>query len=623
MDHTSKDIENLFRGSATPPSGALPGEPPYTTRPVLTGTFGMVASTHWLGTASGIAMLEKGGNAFDAGVATGLTLQIVEPHMAGPAGDAPIILCDGKTGNVKVICGQGVAPAKATAAAYRTLGLDIVPGAGLLPLVVPGAFDAFMLLLRDWGTLRLRDILEPAIGHAKNGYPISARTVATIATLKELFVEHWPCSADVYCPNGNVPIPNQLFKNPTLAETYERILKEAEAVGSDREAQIEAARDCFYRGFVAETVDQFCRKNAFLDTSGRTHSGFLSGDDLANWQANLEMPISYNYGDYNVFKCGPWSQGPVFLQQLALLSGFDLDSMDPNGSEFVHYATEATKLAFADREKFYGDPEFVDVPIETLLSEDYNATRRHLIRDNASDTIRPGLVPGYGGPVVFGLSDGERFSVKEDGTVAPLTPLAPSTGIASGDTVHLDAVDRHGNMVSITPSGGWLRSSPTIPGLGFALSNRGQIFTLEEGTPGGIAPGKRPRTTLSPGFAARDGKPYMAFGTPGADRQDQWALQFFLRHVHHGLNLQEAVDAPTFNTSHFPGSFYPKRAELCSLTVEGRFSKKATDELRARGHDISVGGDWSQGRMCAVTKEGPMVKAAATSRYMQGYAFGR
>jgi len=297
--------------------------------------------------------------------------------------------------------------------------------------------------------------------------------------------------------------------------------------------------------------------------------------------------------------------------------------MDPNGSEFVHYATEATKLAFADREKFYGDPEFVDVPIETLLSEEYNAIRRQLIRDNASDTIRPGTVPGYGGPVIYGLSGGERFSVKEDGTVAPLTPLAPSTGMASGDTVHLDAVDRHGNMVSITPSGGWLRSSPTIPGLGFALSNRGQIFTLEEGTPGGIAPGKRPRTTLSPGFATRDGKPYMAFGTPGADRQDQWALQFFLRHIHHGLNLQEAIDAPTFNTSHFPGSFYPKRAELCSLTVEGRFSKKATDDLRARGHDISIGGDWSQGRMCAVTKEGPLVKAAATSRYMQGYAFGR
>ena len=623
MDFSPQDIEHLFRGSATPPSEALPGEPPYTTRPVMTGTFGMVASTHWLGTAAGMAMLEKGGNAFDAGIATGLTLQIVEPHMAGPAGDAPIILCNGKTGDVKVICGQGVAPQNATVSAYRNLGLDIVPGAGLLPLVVPGAFDAFMLLLRDWGNLPLRDVLEPAIGHAKNGYPISARTAATIATLRDLFVDHWPCSAEVYCPNGNVPKPNQLFRNPTLAETYEQILKEAEAVGGDREAQIEAARACFYRGFVAETVDRFCHDNEFLDTSGRLHRGFLSGDDLVGWSATVEAPVSYDYDNYSVFKCGPWSQGPVFLQQLALLRDFDIGSMDPSGPEFVHCVAEATKLAFADREKFYGDPDFVDVPVETLLSDDYNAARRSLIADSASDAIRPGSVPGYGGPVVYGLADGQRFVVQEDGTAEPLSAPAPAASIAAGDTVHLDAVDRYGNMVSITPSGGWLRSSPTIPGLGFALSNRGQIFTLEEGTPGGVAPGKRPRTTLSPGFACRDGKPYMAFGTPGADRQDQWALQFFLRHVHHDKNLQEAVDAPAFNTSHFPGSFYPKRAALRSLAVEGRFSKETVEDLRARGHDVTVGGDWSQGRMCAVAKEGPLVMAAATSRYMQGYAFGR
>lgn len=620
---TPQDIAHLFRGSATPSNEALPGEPPYTTRPVLTGTFGMVSSTHWLGTAAGMAILEKGGNAFDAGIATALTLQIVEPHMAGPAGDAPIILCDGKTGDVQVICGQGVAPGKATAAAYRDLGLDIVPGAGLLPLVVPGAFDAFMLLLRDRGTLSVRDVLEPAIGHAKNGYPISARTVATIAALKDLFVEHWPCSAAVYCPNGNVPKPNQLFRNPTLAATYERILKEAESVGGNREAQIEAARDAFYRGFVAETVDRFCRDNEFLDTSGRAHSGFLSGDDLARWSASVEAPLSYDYNDFTVFKCGPWSQGPVFLQQLALLRGFDLDSMDPNGADFIHTVAEVTKLAFADREKFYGDPAFVDVPLETLLSDSYNAERRNLIGASASDAIRPGAIPGYGGPVIFGQEDGQRFSVQEDGTLLPAAPPAPTASIATGDTVHLDAADRHGNMVSITPSGGWLRSSPTIPGLGFALSNRGQIFTLEEGTPGGIAPGKRPRTTLSPGFANRGGKPYMAFGTPGADKQDQWALQFFLRHAHHGQNLQEAVDAPAFNTTHFPGSFYPKRAELRSLALEGRFSEDTVAELRSRGHDVSVGGDWSQGRMCAVATEGELIKAAATSRNMQGYAFGR
>jgi len=619
----AQEIEHLFRGSATPPSRVLPGEPPFTTRPELNGTFGMVASTHWFGTAAGMGILEKGGNAFDAAIATGLTLQVVEPHMAGPAGDAPIILYDARTDRVSAICGQGVAPATATASAYRDLGLDIMPGAGLLPLVVPGAFDAFMILLRDWGTMRVRDVLEPAIGHARNGYPIGARVVATIDALKDLFVEHWPCSAAVYCPDGNVPKPNQLFSNPVLADTFERILHEAEAAGGGRERQIEAARAAFYRGFVAETVDRFCRDNAFLDTSGRRHSGFLSGDDLARWSASVEAPLSIDYGDYTVFKCGPWSQGPVFLQQLALLRGIDLGAMDPNGADFVHCVTECTKLAFADREKFYGDPDFVDVPMDMLLSEEYNAARRALIDDVASDAIRPGAVPGHGGPVVYGLEDGQRIALTDDGTPMPLSDFSPAVSIATGDTVHLDVADRFGNLVSITPSGGWLRSSPTIPELGFALSNRGQIFTLQEGTPSGIAPGKRPRTTLSPGFATRNGKPYMAFGTPGADRQDQWALQFFLRHVHHGQNLQQAVDAPTFNTSHFPGSFYPKRAELRSLTVEGRFSDATVAELGKRGHKVSVGDDWSQGRMCVVARDGDLLKAAATARFTQGYAFGR
>ncbi len=623
MTLTAQEIEHLFRGSATPPAKRLPGEPPFTTRPELTGTFGMVASTHWFGTAAGMSLLEKGGNAFDAAIATAFTLQVVEPSMAGPAGDAPIILCDGKTRKVSVICGQGVAPGKATVGAYRNLDLDIVPGAGLLPLVVPGAFDAFMLLLRDWGTMRVRDVLEPAIGHARNGYPIAARVVATIDALKNLFVEHWPSSAAVYCPNGNVPKPNQLFSNPVLADTFERILSEAEAAGSDREKQIEAARDAFYRGFVADIIDSFCRGNEFLDTSGRRHSGFLSGDDLARWSASVEAPLSLDYGDYTVFKCGPWSQGPVFLQQLALLRGFDLASMDPNGADFVHHVVESTKLAFADREKFYGDPDFVDVPMETLLSEDYSAKRRALISENASDAIRPGSIEGFGGPVVYGLADGQRLSVQEDGSLLPAIDIAPAASIATGDTVHLDVADRKGNMVSITPSGGWMRSSPTIPELGFALSNRGQIFTLEEGTPGSIAPGKRPRTTLSPGFANRGGKPYMAFGTPGADRQDQWALQFFLRHVHHGQNLQEAADAPTFNTSHFPASFYPKRAALRSLTVEGRFSDETVDELKTLGHEVSVGDNWAQGRMCAVAQDGNLLKASATARSTQGYAFGR
>lgn len=617
------EIEHLFRGSATPPSRALPGEPPFTTRPELKGTFGMVASTHWLGTAAGISILEKGGNAFDAAVATGLTLQVVEPSMAGPAGDAPIIFYDAKADDVRVICGQGVAPEKATIGAFRQLGLEIVPGAGLLPLVVPGAFDAFMVLLRDWGTLCIRDVLEPAIGQARGGYPIAARVVATIAALRDLFVEHWPTSAAIYCPNGEVPKADQIFRNPILADTFERILSEAESVGGDRERQIEAARDAFYRGFVAEHIDRFCRENSFLDTSGQVHSGFLSGDDLARWSAGVEAPLSYDYRNYTVFKCGPWSQGPVFLQQLAILSGFDIAAMEPNGADFVHHVTEAAKLAFADREKFYGDPDFVEVPIDTLLSPAYNSERRRLIGSKASARIRPGTIPGYGGPVVYGLEDGSRHQVLDGGDTVPVDESAGGVAIATGDTVHLDVADRQGNLVSITPSGGWLRSSPTIPELGFALSNRGQIFTLEDGTPGALQPGKRPRTTLSPGLAFRDGVPYMAFGTPGADRQDQWALQFFLRLVDHGQNLQKAVDAPTFNTSHFPASFFPKRAGLRSLDVEGRFDESVVADLQARGHVVTVGDDWSQGRLCAVARDHDLLKSASSARLTQGYAMGR
>ena len=433
----------------------------------------MVASTHWLGTAAGMSILEKGGNAFDAAVATGLTLQVVEPSMAGPAGDAPIIFYDAKADDVRVICGQGVAPEKATIGAFRQLGLEIVPGAGLLPLVVPGAFDAFMVLLRDWGTLCIRDVLEPAIGQARGGYPIAARVVATIAALRDLFVEHWPTSAAIYCPNGEVPKADQIFRNPILADTFERILSEAESVGGDRERQIEAARDAFYRGFVAEHIDRFCRENSFLDTSGQVHSGFLSGDDLARWSAGVEAPLSYDYRNYTVFKCGPWSQGPVFLQQLAILSGSDIAAMEPNGADFVHHVTEAAKLAFADREKFYGDPDFVEVPIDTLLSPAYNSERRRLIGSKASARIRPGTIPGYGGPVVYGLEDGSRHQVLDGGDTVPVDESAGGVAIATGDTVHLDVADRQ--AISY-------RSHRVAAGFELADHSRTRVRFVEPGT---------------------------------------------------------------------------------------------------------------------------------------------
>ena len=617
------DVARLFKGSGTAPTALLPGESGFTTRPELVGTFGMVATTYWLATAAGMGILEKGGNAFDAAVAATFVLQVVEPTMCGPAGEAPVILYDNRADKVSVISGQGVAPAAATPDKFRSLGLDLVPGAGLLPAVTPGAFGAMMTLLRDWGSMELRDVMAPAIGYARKGHPMSARVAATIDSLAELFCYHWPTSGATYCPNGAGPSANSLFRNPVLADTFETLVREADAASGGREARITAAQNAFYSGFVAESIDRFCRENEFLDTSGERHGGLMTGDDLAKWRVPIEEPTSLEYEQYTIFKPGPWSQGPVMLQQLALLKGYDLAAMAPDGADFVHTLTECAKLAFADRERFYGDPDFVDVPMTRLLSKNYNDARRALIGRSASGDIRPGAIAGRGGPVVYGLPDGQRMAVQDDGPPVPVQNNTVSTAINTGDTVHLDIVDQFGNMVSVTPSGGWLRSSPTVPELGFSLSNRGQIFTLDEGTPGGIAPGKRPRTTLSPGFANRDGKPYMAFGTPGADRQDQWALQFFLRHVHHGLDLQAAIDSPTFNTAHFPGSFYPKMAALKSLTVEGRFSDDVVADLRGRGHDVTVGEDWSQGRVCAVTRDGDLLKAAASARSKQPYAFGR
>ncbi|MGH6922409.1 MAG: gamma-glutamyltransferase family protein [Propylenella sp.] len=602
----------------------------FTTRPEIIGTFGVVASTHWLGTAAGMAILEKGGNAFDAAAATGFALQVAEPHLNGPAGEVPIILYSARTGRVDVICGQGVAPAAATIDAYRDLGLDLVPGTGLLAAVVPGAFDAWMLMLRDHGTMELADVLEVALGYAENGCALVPRVSQAIAAVKELFLTEWLSSAAVFLPHGEVPRPFQLFRSPTLARTYRRVLDAAKAGGRTREARIEAARAAWYRGFVAEAIGRFCRDTVAMDTSGERHCGLLTADDLAGWSATVERPLAYDYHSYTMCKTGPWGQGPVMLQQLALLKGFDIGGMDPLGAEFIHVVTECAKLAYADREAFYGDPDFVEVPVETLLSDGYNDRRRRLVGRRASTELRPGKIEGYGSdPVVPEASMPERAIASAslgggEPTAARFKEMEVSAdGASRGDTVHVDVIDRFGNMVSATPSGGWLHSSPVIPELGFPLTTRGQMFWLVEGTPASLAPGKRPRTTLTPSLALRDGEPYMAFGTPGGDQQDQWALHVFLRHVHHGMNLQEAIDSPEFHTAHFPASFYPRGSRPGHLAVEGRFAEKTKKELRRRGHDLEVDDDWALGRVTAAAKDGELLKVAANPRFMQGYAAGR
>ncbi len=589
----------------------------FTTRPELTGDFGMVASTHWLASATGMSVLERGGNAFDAAVAAGFVLQVVEPHLNGPAGEVPILVWSDTDGRASTVCGQGTAPAAATIERYTDLGLDLVPGTGLLAATVPGAFGAWLLMLERWGTWPLADVLEPAVGYAENGFPVLDRIAGTIGTVQRLFTEDWPTSAAAWLRDGRAPEAGSRMTNPALAATYRRIVKEAHAASSTREGQIAAARACWYRGFVAETIARFCAETSWRDSSGRAHGGLLTGDDLAGWEPTIEEPSAYDYHGYTVLKTGPWGQGPVFLQQLALLSGFDLEAAGHLSPDYIHTLTEVSKLAFADREAWYGD---TDVPLDALLGPDYNAERRALVGAEASRELRPGA-PGGRAPVLPRPPDAPAVAADGAGE-----PTVKRDGEVRGDTCHLDVADRWGNLVSATPSGGWLQSSPYIPELGFALGSRAQMFWLEPGLPASLRPGARPRTTLSPSLALRGGEPWMAFGTPGGDQQDQWSLNFFLSVVHGGLNLQEAIDAPTHHSVHFPGSFYPREAHPAGMVAEDRLGADVIEDLRRRGHDVEVVGPWVLGRLSAAARDGSgpgFLRAAANPRGAQGYAVGR
>lgn len=590
------------------------------TRPELAGDVGMVASTHWLASAAGMGVLERGGNAADAAVAAGFVLQVVEPHLNGPGGEVPILVWRDDDQDVTVICGQGVAPAAASAAHLSGLGLDLVPGTGLLPAVVPGAFGAWLRLLEQWGSWPLRDVLEPAVHYAEQGHPLLARVSEAIETMAPFFAEYWPTSAQTWLRAGRAPTMGDRFTNSVLARTYRRLVSEGEAAGGTREQQIRAARDAWYQGFVAEEMGSFCAVHEVMDSSKRRHAGLLTAQDISQWEPTLEPAVTLDYHGYTVCKAGPWGQGPVFLQQLALLADYDLSSMGHLSADWVHTITESAKLAFADREAWYGDPLFVDVPLDDLLSEPYNAQRRPLMGDTASLELRPGSPSGRQ----------PRLSTRWSATLADAAmatgvgePTIASDGDTRGDTCHVDVVDRDGMMISATPSGGWLQSSPTVASLGFGPSTRGQMFWLEEGLPATLRPGARPRTTLSPSFALRDGRPWMAFGTPGGDQQDQWSLNFFLSVVHGGLDLQAAIDAPAFHSLHMPSSFYPREAGLGRLVAEARLGSSVIEKLRGRGHMVGVVDPWSLGRLSAVARDGDWLKAAANPRGEQGYAVGR
>ena len=611
----------------------------FTTRPEIRGTFGVVASTHWLASQTAMGVLERGGNAFDAAVAGGFVLQVVEPHLNGPGGELPLLIWSAKERRIRVLCGQGSAPALATPQTLRALGFGLVPGIGVLPAVVPGAFTTWMTLLRDYGTMPLANVLQPAIDYAQCGFPVVARVSQAILAVRTLFDSEWHSSRDIWLPGGKVPRPGQLFCNARLAATYERILRETSALAEGdggRVKQIDAAIQRWSQGFVAREIDRFYSEEQVMDCSGERHRGLLRYEDMAGWRPQWEDPVTLEFGDTTVAKCGPWSQGPVFLQQLAMLKHASLASCDPVGSTFVHRVAEAAKLAMADRLAWYGDPAFVDVPLGALLSDGYARERWALAGHRASTSLRPGAPDGRVA-VLPDLDTGARELARADArfgvgepAFADLPPLREwaEQEVFVGDTVHIDVIDRFGNMVSATPSGGWLSSSPAIPALGFSITTRLQTTWLDEGTAAQLAPGKRPTTTLSPSMALRAGEPFMAFGTPGGDYQDQWTVAFFLRHVLVGMNLQEAIDAPAWHIDHFPGSFWPRATTLNRLSLESRFPQSVQDELSAAGHTLRVGLPWSEGRIsvCSQVRDRKgrrLLLAAANPRGMQGYAVGR
>ncbi|MET7748405.1 gamma-glutamyltransferase family protein [Micromonospora sp. NPDC005367] len=594
----------------------------FTTRPTLQGTFGMVSSTHWLASQAAMGILERGGNAFDAAVTAGFVLHVVEPHLNGPGGEVPAIVATAQDPTPKVLCGQGPAPASATIAHFRSLGMDLIPGAGPLAAAVPGAVDAWLLLLRDHGTLPLAEVLDPAIGYAATGHPLVARVGDTVAAVRKLFEEHWPTSAQLWLRDGRPPAAGERFTNPAYAQTLRKLVETGQSAGADREAQIEAARRAWREGFVAEAVDTFSRK-PFQDSSGSPHAGLVTGTDMAAYSASWEEPVTLDWHGYTVAKTGFWGQGPVLLQTLSILDALDDDAAyDPSTAAGIHAQAEALKLAFADREAWYGDG--ADVPAKALLSREYARERAALIGERASTELRPGRPDGADPRLSNHVLRGAgRLVDTTDATTGE--PTVKSDGVTRGDTCHVDVVDRWGNMISATPSGGWLQSSPTIPELGFPLGSRLQMFWLEEGLSSSLAPGRRPRTTLSPTLVHRDGEPVMACGTPGGDQQDQWQLLFLLRHLVGGRSLQEAIDAPAWHTMSLPGSFYPRGMEPGVLVVEDRLDEDTLATLRAYGHEVRLSDPWSLGRLCAVTRDPRtgLLAAGANPRGMQGYACGR
>lgn len=580
------------------------------TRPVIRGRRMVVSCGHHLAALIGMRIMDQGGNAFDAGVAMVFAQSLLEFQSYGFGGEVPMLLYPAAEGRVVAVNGNMKAPAAATIAEYRRRGVvDLIPGDGLLAAGVCAVPDALIAVLDRYGALSLRQVLEPAIELAAGGFPVYEGFVAGIRRAEARFRTEWPGSGALFLPGGQVPEIGDTWRNPDLARTWEWLVQaEHDHLHLGRSGALRAARDRFYRGDIARDIVAWQRDNQFRDANGVVSNGLLTEADFAGFTTRLETPVTTRYRGYDVYKCPPWSQGPVFLQTLNLLEGYDLKAMGHNSAACLHTVIEAMKLAFADRERYYGDPEFVDVPLAGLLSKAYAGSRRELIDPRAaSRELRPG------NPYPF---QGSSF-------VPDLTRV---TGRAwAGGTTGCRAVDRDGNLFSATPSGGWFHASPIIEGLGFCLGTRMQMFWLgDPAHPAALAPGKRPRTTLTPSLVMKDGRPCMVFGTPGGDQQDQWTLQFFINMVDFGMDVQDAIDAASFEIEHAPSSFYPREAKPGVVNLEARVGEDVVNGLRERGHEVHLGPGWSQNYTTAITYDPDrgLIAGGASSRGERNYALG-
>lgn len=595
-----------------------------TTRPTLEGRFGMSASTHWLATAAAQAVLERGGNAFDAATAGAFVLHVVEPHLNGPGGDMTGVFATAEEpSSPRILMGQGPAPAAATIEHYRGLGLETVPGAGALAAAVPGAVDAWLVLLRDHGTWELSEVLEFAIDLAEHGAPVLDRIAATIRSVAGLFTQHWPTSAALWMPDGTVPSAGTLMRNPEYAGVLRGLIAAGADTG-DRAAQIDAARAEWKTGRVAQKAAAFAA-SPHRHSDGGEHAGVITAEDFAAFDAGYEAPATVEFRGHTIAKTPAWGQGPVLLQALKILEAYDDTELDPGTERGAHLVLEALKLALADRDAHYGHD---DVDLDHLLSAEHAAARRALIGETAAVDFRPGDLPGRETvlPPLREAGDAEGPAGVGEPTVSRAgEQTVGADGASRGDTCHIDVVDRWGNMISATPSGGWLQSSPAIPGLGFCLGTRLQMTWLDERSPSRLEPGRRPRTTLSPTLVLTDGQPVMAMGTPGGDQQDQWQLPLLLRLLIGGHTPQQAIDAPSLHTTSAPGSFWPRTWEPGGAVVEDRLGEEVIRGLERRGHRVTRAGEWSLGRLSVVTRDPQTgrLAAAANPRGAQGYAAGR